>query len=230
MRTIADAPGSALPPLPPPGTPTLARLSRSGLGRLCTAHAASLGRPGPPVPIPVCSQPPSSGSAAPGVPSQPTLTSSPSPMPFTTTAAAASSRPLRRSRRPPASFPAAAARSAPRRSSGAGASPAAPTAAAAPPAAAAWIRAPARRRGEGGREAGSCRRGRASDPASPAALEERGGLGLSLRARPDGSPARGDPACVRAGWRGGGSVVTCGGSLAPALRLHFPACPAARQL
>lgn len=78
---------------------------------------------------------------------------------------------------PPASFPAAAAaaRSAPRRSSGAGASPAAPTAAAAPPAAAAWIRAPARRRGEGGREAGSCRRGRAWDPASPAALAERKG-------------------------------------------------------
>lgn len=93
---------------------------------------------------------------------------------------------------PPASFPAAAAaRSAPRRSSGAGASPAAPTAAAAPPAAAAWIRALARRRGEGGREAESCRRGRAWDPASPAALVERGGLGLSLRARPDGSSARG---------------------------------------
>lgn len=52
MRTIADAPGSALPPLPPPGTPTLARLSRPGLGRLRTAHAASLGSPGPPVPIP----------------------------------------------------------------------------------------------------------------------------------------------------------------------------------
>lgn len=105
MRTIADAPGSALPPLPPPGTPTLARLSRSGLGRLRTAHAASLGRPGPPVPIPVCCQPPSSGSAAPGVPSQRTLTSSPSPMPFTTTTAAASSRPLRCSRRPPPPSP-----------------------------------------------------------------------------------------------------------------------------
>lgn len=63
--------------------------------------------------------------------------------------------------------------------------------AAAPPAAAAWIRAPARRRGEGGREAGSCGTGRTWDPASPAALVERGGLGLSLRARPDGSSARG---------------------------------------
>lgn len=72
LRTIADAPGSALPPPPPPppppGTPTPARLSRSGLGRLRTAHAASLGRPGPPAPIPASRRPPSSGSAAPGVP------------------------------------------------------------------------------------------------------------------------------------------------------------------
>lgn len=112
MRTIADAPGSALPPPPPPGTPTPARLSRSGLGRLRTAphrtaHAASLGRPGPPVRIPQAAGRPARARQPQGSPSQPTLTSSPSPplMPFTTTAAAASARPLRRSRRPPPPSP-----------------------------------------------------------------------------------------------------------------------------
>lgn len=192
MRTIADAPGSALPPPPPPppGTPTLARLSRSGLGRLRTAHAASLGRPGPPVPIPACRRPPSSGLAAPGVPIQPTLTSSPSPppMPFTTTAAAAaaaSSRPLRRSSHLP---------------------PPSPPPRALPPAGAAGQGHRLRRppppprllrplpgfghrpdtAGRAGGRRGAAGGGRAAYPASPAALAERGGLGLCLRARPDG--------------------------------------------
>lgn len=186
MRTIADAPGSALPPLPPPGTPTLARLSRSGLGRLRTAHTAS--------PLP----PQASRSDSRTLPAAQLRLGSPGgPQPADTHIISVTDalHDHRRRRRqlsappppPPASFPAAAAaaaRSAPRRSSGAGASPAAPTAAAAPPAAAAWIRAPARRRGEGGREAGSCLRGRAWDPASPAALAERRGT----RALPPGAP------------------------------------------
>lgn len=215
LRTIADAPGSALPPPPPPGTPTPARLSRSGLGRLRTAPHRTRSIPRPPRASRSDSRMPPAAQLGLGSPRGPPASrhshhlrhrhrcpSRPPPPPpaLGPSAAAAAPRLLPRRRRralcpPPEQRGRGIACGAHRRrrascgrclDSGTGPTP--------------------RGGRAGGREAGSCRRGRAADPASPAALAERGGLGLCLRARPDGSQRAGDPACVRACWRGGGSL------------------------